>query len=145
MKIPLIKIAAVLLWVGAIHAYAASVTPAALVPPDSGSHRGGKMVGDKLTNPDDLLALGKLFQQSKDLETRQEYFLRLLDYFWFSKKRLIGMKRAEIEKYFGPGVPDDPQAGMGMPLQLKWGGGRDILVIVFEGDVAKQAGYIMGF
>jgi len=77
----------------------------ALLPPDGQSHRGDKLVGHTLKGSEDLLALGKLYQDAKRSELRQEYFLRLLDYYWFSEQRLIGMKRSDIEKVFGAGRP----------------------------------------
>ena len=104
------------------------------------------MVGHTLTKPADILALGQLYQRARDLESRQEYFLRLLDYFEFSKPRLVGMKRTDIEAVFGAGKQDrlqddeNPKATV-----LQWRGGRDYLSITFVGEIATKADYVMGY
>jgi len=118
----------------------------ALSPPDGISHRGDKMVGDNLTDLKDVAALGMLYREAKGFEIRQEYFLRLLDHFWFSQQRFTGMKLAEIEQVFGPGKPDK-YAGNQKPnvTCLEWSGGRDLIKVWFEGEKATGAAYIMGY
>lgn len=121
-------------------------SPPALQPPDGKSHRGDKMVGDQLTDPKDIAALGKLYREAKDFEIRQEYFLRLLDYFWFSKERLIGMKQTDIEEVFGPGKAEkyfhDQTPNI---TSLLWSGGRDYIQVSFKDGKATGAAYVMGF
>jgi hypothetical protein len=104
------------------------------------------MVGNTLTKPEDIAALGKLYQNAKDFESRQEYFLRLLDYFWFSEHRFIGMKRSEVEQIFGTGSPALTSANQRPQVtRLHWSGGRDTILVSFEGDIATGAFYAIGY
>ncbi len=88
----------------------------ALAEPDGRSRRGDKAVAADAGDPRVLAELSRRFRQTKplqltpqgdvrgaeDFERRQEYLLRLLDYYWFSKPRLVGMTRVEVEAIFGP-------------------------------------------
>jgi hypothetical protein len=127
-------------------AFAQGAPHPALQPPDGQSHRGGKMVGDTLQKWGDVLALGKLYQGAEKFEARQEYLLRLLDYLLFSKDRLTGMKRAEIEAVFGKGK-SNPVENEKNPNKTRyaWSGGRDCVLVWFDGDVATGADYVMGY
>ena len=133
----------VLPWLALFPASCASRHPA-LLPPDGQSHRGDRMIGDTL-NKDEVLKLGKLYQYATGFEERQEYFLRLLDYFWFSERRFIGMTRADIEKVFGSAQFNPAQDNNPKPSRLEWAGGRDRILITFNGDIAANAYYVTGF
>ena len=139
--------ASLLVWATALSGLtAAEPSHPALSPPDGVSHRGGKMVGDSLTKWEDVVAFGKLYQTTKEFEVRQEYFLRLLDYFWFSKRRIIGMKRTDIESVFGKGHPQPIRDSKNpTSTRLAWSGGRDSILIWFENDTATGAFYAMGY
>jgi len=131
----------------------------ALAEPDGKSHRNGRvLVGDKITDPRVLTELSRRFRATKELafnkvgddwelegeedfEIRQEYFLRLLDYYWFSKDRLTGMTRDKIESIFGPGGLDPGQKSG----RLIWSAGRDELIADIENNRVVDAQYVMGF
>jgi hypothetical protein len=78
----------------------------------------------------------------EDFERRQEYFLRLLDYYHFSKDRLTGKTREEVERIFGPGTRVNPAEH---PSALKWNAGRDTFIVYFDKDRATGAFYAMGY
>src|SRR5436190_19732934 len=76
----------------------------ALAEPDGKSHRGHQMVAADIKDPRVLKELSRRFREAKalrfvekngkqvvvgaeDFEKRQEYLLRLLDYYWFSKQQ----------------------------------------------------------
>ena len=104
------------------------------------------MAGDSLTKWEDVVALGKLYQAAEGFEIRQEYFLRLLDYFWFSQQRVNGMKRVDIETVFGKGRPEPIRDNKNpTATRLGWSGGRDSILIWFENDKATGAFYVMGY
>lgn len=123
----------------------------ALAEPDGRSHRGDKMVAADIEDPPIVVELGRRFRQTnplqftpqgrikgaEDFERREEYFLRLLDYYWFSKPRLVGMTRAEVEMIFGPLGGDTEQAGISA--------GRDALYLWFKGGRVSDAFYAMGY
>ena len=123
----------------------------ALVEPDGRSHRGDKMVAADVEDPRVLAELSRRFRQTEplqptpqgrikgaeDFERRQEYFLRLLDYYWFSKPRLVGMTQAEVEMIFGPLGGDTEQAGISA--------GRDVLYLWFKNGRVRDAFYAMGY
>jgi len=124
-----------------------------LLPPDGKSHRGDKMVGDKATAEElkelseryktltmKMANAGQVMNAMPYFENQQEYFLRLLDYYLFSKNRLVGMTRREIEDIFGSRQAED-----GPRFSLTWRGGRDTLKAVFENGRVKTAMYSMGF
>jgi hypothetical protein len=73
----------------------------------------------------------------EDFEKRQEYFLRLLDYYWFSKPRLVGMTRAEVEQVFGRLGADSERAFISA--------GRDTLCLWFKDGRVSGAFYAMGY
>ena len=81
----------------------------ALVHPTGQSGRGGPMVATEIDDIRVLKELSRRFRESKtrnsedrlNFEIRQEYLLRLLDYLWFDKQRIIGMSRIEVEQIFG--------------------------------------------
>ena len=79
----------------------------ALAEPDGKSHRGDKMVAADIKDQRVLNELGRRYKATKrlrvnpdgisgaeDFEKRQEYLLRLLDHYWFSEQRIVGMTRA---------------------------------------------------
>jgi hypothetical protein len=126
----------------------------ALAEPDGQSHRGGKMVAADITDPRVLKELSRRYRELKplriverdgktivlgaeDFEKRQEYLLRLLDYYWFSKQRLVGMTRTEVEAIFGPLGNDAGQAHVAA--------GRDTLCLWFQGGRVTGAFYAMGY
>src|SRR5262249_25079388 len=126
----------------------------ALAEPDGRSHRGDKMVASEINDPRILLELSRRYRQTQplqlvqqggktivrgaeDFERRQEYFLRLLDYHWLSKPRLIGMTWAEIEGIFGPLGPKAERADISA--------GRDSLCLWFKEGRVINAYYAMGF
>lgn len=111
----------------------------ALEVPDGESHRGGPMVAADIEDPAVVEELGRRYRSEKDFERGQEYFLRLLDHFLFSKDRLTGMTRKQVEDIFGPGMEAD------RPGRRRWGGGRDSLVIEFEEDRVVWACHIQGY
>jgi len=113
---------------------------AALAIPDGESRRGGPWVGADIDDPRVLEELSRRYRAEEDFERRQEYFLRLLDYYLFSRDRLAGKSRPEIERIFGPGSSDEHHSN-----RLAWGGGRDSLIVDFENGVAVGAIYIMGY
>jgi hypothetical protein len=131
----------------------------ALTVPDGRSHRHGKiLVGDNVNDPRVLAELSRRFRATKELafikvgndwklrgeqdfEIRQEYFLRLLDHYWFSKDRLTGMTRQQIESLFGPGGLD-PGRRSG---RLQWSAGRDMLLADIENNRVLGAQYVMGY
>jgi hypothetical protein len=112
----------------------------ALAPPDGESRRGGPMVAADVADPQVLDELSRRYRTERDFERKQEYFLRLLDHYLFSRDRLTGMNRAEIERIFGPGTESEEKAG-----RLAWQGGRDSLLVDFKDGTAAGAAYIMGF
>ena len=126
----------------------------ALAEPDGTSHRGGKMVAAEIKDPRVLKELGRRFRETKmlrvvekdgkritegteDFEKRQEYLLRLLDHLWFSKQRIVGMKRTEVEEIFGP-LGDNPDRAF-------VSGGRDTLCLWFKDGRVSGAYYAMGY
>ncbi|MEQ8787507.1 MAG: hypothetical protein RIC55_14480 [Pirellulaceae bacterium] len=112
----------------------------ALAEPDGRSHRGDKMVAAEIEDPRVLKELSRRFRATRkgfeDFELRQEYLLRLLDYYYFSKRRIVGMKRTEVEEIFGPlgGGPDRAFVS----------GGRDRFVLWFKDGRVSGAYYAMG-
>ncbi len=115
-------------------------THPALARPDGKSHRGDTMVGNTLTDPTALQELGRLYQKEKAFEARQEYLLRLLDYYLFSQNRLKGMKKHEVESVFGPTQYEDKN-----PSRVSYSGGRDSLVIDYKDNIVSYAQYIMSY
>jgi hypothetical protein len=128
----------------------------ALAEPDGRSHRGDKLVADQIADRRVLAELIRRFRQTKplclaerdgqtlllgtnDFERRQEYFLRLLDYFWVSKNRLVGMTRAEVEAIFGPLTYCPVMEGVFLSA------GRDSLIIYFADGKVSSAYYAMGY
>jgi hypothetical protein len=123
----------------------------ALAEPDGRSHRGDQMVAADVGDPRVLAELSRRFRQTQplqltpqgavrgaeDFERRQEYLLRLLDYYWFSKPRLVGMTRAEVEAIFGPLGRDTKRADI--PA------GRDVLHLWFREGRVSGAFYAMGY
>ncbi|HEY7427975.1 MAG TPA: hypothetical protein VH682_27325 [Gemmataceae bacterium] len=125
-----------------------------LAEPDGQSHRGGKMVAADINDPRVLAELIRRFRQTtplelveqgdtidvrgaEDFEKRQEFFLRLLDYYWFSKPRLIGMTWVEVDKIFGPLGPVAKGASISA--------GRDTLYLWFKEGRVHGAYYAMGY
>jgi hypothetical protein len=121
----------------------------ALAEPDGRSHRGGNMVASEINDRRILLELSRRFRQTQtlqlvqqggktitqgteDFERRQEYLLRLLDYYWFSKQRLLGMTWAEVETVFGPLGPKGERAYVSA--------GRDTLCLWFREESAVAGG-----
>ena len=124
----------------------------ALVEPDGQSHRGDKMVAAGVDDPRVLEELSRRFKSSEnDFEKRQEYLLRLLDYYLWGKNpehsntdnRLLGMSIAQVEAVFGPGNPGAQLTDR--TDSLFWRGGRDLLVVYFEDGRISYAVYIMGY
>lgn len=113
----------------------------ALAEPNGRSHRGDKMVAANVEDPRVLDELSRRFRQTKlqdeDFGRQQEYFLRLLDYYWFSKPRLVGMNRAEVEEIFGPLGRDPERADISA--------GRDVLCLWFKNGRVSDAFYAMGY
>jgi hypothetical protein len=126
----------------------------ALAEPDGRSHRGDRMVAAGIDDPRVLLELSRRFRRTEplrlvrrggettvsgaeDFERRQEYLLRLLDYYWFSKPRLVGMTRAEVEVVFGPLGAVAGRASISA--------GRDALCLWFKGGRVTSAFYAMGY
>lgn len=64
----------------------------ALRPPDGKRHRGDPMVAGDIDDIRVLEELSRRFKMTRD----PEYFLRLLDYYLFSKNRLVGLSLLEI-------------------------------------------------
>jgi hypothetical protein len=113
----------------------------ALAVPDGESHRGGPWVGADIDDPRVLDELSRRYRTEKDFERDQEYFLRLLDYYLFSRDRLTGKTRVEIERIFGPPMdPDEEDSN-----RCEWKGGRDYLVVDFKDGIAVGAFHIMGY
>jgi hypothetical protein len=74
---------------------------------------------------------------AEDFERRQEYLLRLLDYYWFDQERLRGMTRREVEAIFG---------SLGSDLQrASVSGGRDTFTIWFQQGRVSGAYHTMGY
>lgn len=140
----------------------ASVPPAdeswkshpALAIPDGRSHRGEPMLGADIKDPRVLVELSRRFRETdrfllvkvgdewifrgaEHFEKRQEYLLRLLDHYLFSKQRLTGMTRAEIESIFGPLYWTSDRASVSA--------GRDTLTMSFVNDRVVDAIYSMGY
>lgn len=115
----------------------------ALAEPDGKSHRGGEMVAADIDDSRVLSELSRRFRQtsqdrfSEDFEKRQEYLLRLLDYYWFSKPRIIGMTGPAAWRVFGPFVVYEGEAHIS--------GGRDLFILYFENGRVKGAQYVMGY
>jgi hypothetical protein len=126
----------------------------ALAEPDGESHRGDKMIAAEIKDPRVLIELSRRFREAKplrivekdgkevvvgakDFEKRQEYLLRLLDYYWFSKQRLVGMTRVEVEQIFGPLGAD--------PERVFIFAGRDTFCIRFKDRRVSEAFYSMGY
>jgi hypothetical protein len=112
------------------------------------------MVAAAIDDPRILLELSRRFRRTEplrlvrqggettvagaeDFEMRQEYLLRLLDYYWFSKPRLVGMTREEVEGVFGPLGPVAGRASISA--------GRDTLCLWFKGGRVSDAFYAMGY
>jgi hypothetical protein len=121
-----------------------------LLEPDGYSHRGGKMVAPEIKDERILAELSRRYKATRplritndgmtgaeDFERRQEYLLRLLDYYWFSEKRLVGMTRAEVERIFGPVETELDRAYVR--------GGRDALCLWFKEGRVTGAYYAMGY
>jgi hypothetical protein len=126
----------------------------ALEEPDGRSHRGDKMVAADIDDPRILLELSRRFRQTKPLqlvqqsdkptvqgfgnfERRQEYLLRLLDYYWFSKPRVLGMTGAQVEGIFGPLESKDGRDCIS--------GGRDTVYFSFKNGRVSYVFYAMGY
>ncbi len=126
----------------------------ALTEPDGKSHRGDKMVAEEIKDPRVLKELGRRFRETKalrvvekngkriaegseDFEKRQEYLLRLLDHFWFSKQRIVGMQRTEVEEIFGP-LGNNPERAF-------VSGGRDTFCVWLKDGRVSGAYYTMGY
>ena len=126
----------------------------ALAEPDGRSHRGDKTVAADISDPRVLAELIRRFHRTKalslveqdgktvvrgaqDFEKRQEYLLRLLDYYWFSKPRLLGMTWAEVDHVFGPLGPAAERAYISA--------GRDTLCLWFKNGRVSGAFYAMGY
>lgn len=125
-----------------------------LAEPDGESHRGDKQLGADIHDPRILAELSRRFRATTplrivqegarttvrgadDLGRRQEYLLRLLDYYWFSKRRLVGMARGEVEGIFGP------LAGEADRAEIR--GGRDLFLLWFKEGRVYGAYYAMGY
>jgi hypothetical protein len=109
------------------------------------------MVGNSIKNWDEVLALGKLYRDSKEFEIKQEYFLRLLDYFIFSRDRskgdgFKGMRLEEIETIFGKSHAE-PLEGETETTSTRfgWAGSRDSVLVWFKDGIATGGAYIQGF
>jgi hypothetical protein len=126
----------------------------ALAEPDGHSHRGDRMVAADIHDPRIVRELSRRYRQTEplrlvqqggettvlgaeDFERRQEYLLRLLDFYWFSKPRLVGMSRAEVEGIFGPLRPNAGRASISA--------GRDTLYLWFKEGRVSDAFYAMGY
>lgn len=122
----------------------------ALAEPDGTSHRGDKMVAADIKDERVLDELSRRYKATKrfrinpdgisgadDFERRQEYLLRLLDHYWFSKERLVGMTRAQVENIFGPLGGD--------PARAYISAGRDIMCLRFHEGRLVGACYVMGY
>jgi hypothetical protein len=126
----------------------------ALAEPDGESHRGDKMIAADIKDPRVLKELSRRFRAAKqlrliekdgrvtvsgaeDFERRQEYLLRLLDHYWFSKQRLVGMTRADVEQVFGPLGADPERASISA--------GRGTFCVYFKGGRVSGAYYCMGY
>jgi hypothetical protein len=123
---------------------------AAIAEPDGLSHRGDKLVATDINDQRILNELSRRFRATnrlrinlqgvagaEDFEKRQEYLLRLLDYYWFSKQRLMGMTRSEVEGIFGPLGTD--------PTRADISGGRDTFCLWFNEGRLISAFYSMGY
>jgi hypothetical protein len=112
------------------------------------------MVGASIDDQRVLMELSRRFRQTKplqlvkrgdtcevsgaeDFEKRQEYLLRLLDYYWFSKQRVLGMTRSEVEAVFGPLGANPDEAFVS--------GGRDTFAIWFKKGRVSDAYYAIGY
>jgi hypothetical protein len=126
----------------------------ALAEPDGQSHRGDKMVAADINDPRVLAELSRRFRETKplqlveqggktivrgaeDFEKRQEYLLRLLDYYWFSRPRIVGKTWAEVESIFGPLGPRTERAQISA--------GRDTLYLSFKDGRVSDGYYAMGY
>jgi hypothetical protein len=126
----------------------------ALSEPDGHSHRGDRMVAADVNDPRIVRELSRRYRQTEplhlvqqggettvrgaeDFERRQEYLLRLLDYYWFSKPRLVGMRRTEVEGIFGPFRLSGGRASISA--------GRDTLYLWFKEGRVSGAFYAMGY
>jgi hypothetical protein len=105
----------------------------ALAPLDGKFQRTRKMVAADVKDRRVLEELSRLFRQTGD----EEYFLRLLDYYYFEKFRLLGMPRKKVAEIFGPLGSDPDRAWIS--------GGRDSLGLGFENGCVTSATYIIGF
>ena len=119
----------------------------ALAEPDGVSHRGDRMVAANISDARIVAELSRRFRATRptlagqgEFERRQEYLLRLLDYYYFSGHRLTGKTRAEVEQIFGAGTP-----ASGIPQALEWSGGRDTFVVYLRGDRVTGCFYAMGY
>jgi hypothetical protein len=126
----------------------------ALAEPDGRSHRGDRMAAANVDDPRVLAELSRRFRATEplrltrrgqdptirgagDFERRQEYFLRLLDHYWFSKQRLVGMDRRAVVRIFGP-LGDRPDRG-------QVSAGRDTLYLSFANGRVTGGFYSMGY
>jgi hypothetical protein len=125
-------------------------THPALAEPDGKSHRGDQMVAADMKDQRVLDELSRRYKATQglrvtpdgisggeDFEKRQEYLLRLLDHYWFSDKRLLGMTRAQVEKIFGPLGND--------PARAYISGGRDTMCFWFHDGRLFGAFYAIGY
>lgn len=110
----------------------------ALAEPDGHRHRGDKMVGHTVDDPRVLGELSRRFKMTRNYE----YFLRLLDYYYFNENRLVGMTQSQVEEIFGPGDPDRDFPGV---QRLRWAVLPDFLFVTLEDDRVVSASYIMGY
>jgi hypothetical protein len=113
----------------------------ALSEPDGKSHRFDRTL-PKIDDPRILTELSRRFRDTgtDDFERRQEYLLRLLDYYYFDDpNRLVGKAPMEVERIFGPG-----ERGV-IPDTLEWSGGRDTFVVYFKKGRATGAWYAVGY
>ena len=124
----------------------------ALMEPDGISRRGGKMVADDVRDPRIIAELSRRFRATQamgfvnqqwtgtdDFERRQEYLLRLLDFYHFSANRLAGMSRAKVQEIFGAGDRCPPGN------RLSWSAGRDVFVVWFRKGRVAGSYYVMGY
>lgn len=134
----------------------------ALADPDDRSHRGGKMVAADIDDPRVLVELSRRFKaadaadrsedtrgwlhKGRNFQLRQEYLLRLLDYYHFSQDRLTGKTKTEVEAIFGPGnrlkFGADPAEQDDM---LAWQAGRDTFIVYLDGQRVTGTYYAMGY
>jgi len=126
----------------------------ALAEPDGRSHRGDRPLAANIDDPRVLAEISRRFRKTaplrftrkrgvtgiegeRDFERRQEYFPRLLDHYWFSKQRLLGMSRPAVERIFGP-LGNNPH-------RAEVRGGRDSLHLTCQRGRVTGAFHVTGY